>query len=488
MNSSAVFDQIEKMGDLPSLPQTLLLYPEGSDRRQVLRRRPGGRHPQGPGADHAGAQGRQQRALPAAQPGADPHRPAGGDRHGLRGGAQAGAGTVGLRHDEQALAVALPGGHHPAFAGLRRLRPGAGRGQPARGARGGLRDRSGARHRQGRAAGVLAGAHGPGAAGSERRRPRAGGRAAPLRHHARPGRPPAGRPLEPAARTAERDRRPPRHRSAASAARSGPAAGGDRLRQCHQPLHAARRTASRPSRQSAAPPPVRSGSPPRAWRRSTCARSPRSPTWRPASARRGRPHGLRPGGEPRRQRHRGAEHDPPAELARRTAAQLELYRQVGQGLADGEDGTRLLGAILDGAVDILGFERVVLLEVDQQSRGWCRPCAPAKGRGTGDPSGLPGRARTGALALAVLEHRTFHVPDAASAAYEGMVGEELLAAARCTGFAVAPLSTPGGRAGRALRRCRPRRRRHRGRAGERAGRAGHAGGAGAEPAPGDADR
>jgi hypothetical protein len=37
-----------------------------------------------------------------------------------------------------------------------------------------------------------------------------------------------------------------------------------------------------------------------------------------------------------------------------------------------------------------------------------------------------------------------HVPLARSNVYRGLVGDELLAAARCTGFAAAPVRTPRG--------------------------------------------
>ncbi|MBE0564552.1 MAG: hypothetical protein IH621_01225, partial [Krumholzibacteria bacterium] len=57
---------------------------------------------------------------------------------------------------------------------------------------------------------------------------------------------------------------------------------------------------------------------------------------------------------------------------------------------------------------------------------------------------LPLERDAGALALAVLEQRSFHVPMAASPAYQGMAGEALLTLAACTGFAVAPVRTPAG--------------------------------------------
>ena len=58
--------------------------------------------------------------------------------------------------------------------------------------------------------------------------------------------------------------------------------------------------------------------------------------------------------------------------------------------------------------------------------------------------GLPLSRKTGALALAALERRTLHVPMARSDAYGELAGEVLLAVACCTGFAVAPVTTPGG--------------------------------------------
>ncbi len=136
---------------------------------------------------------------------------------------------------------------------------------------------------------------------------------------------------------------------------------------------------------------------------------------------------------------------PPAELARRTAAQLELYRRVGSGIADDCDGDDLLEAILDGAVDILGFKRVVLLTVDQRTRSLVPALCAGEGALELAPHlALPLTRSSGALALAVLEHRAFHVPMATSPAYQGLAGTELLAAARCAGFAVAPVSTHGG--------------------------------------------
>ncbi|MBU2501062.1 HDOD domain-containing protein [bacterium] len=135
----------------------------------------------------------------------------------------------------------------------------------------------------------------------------------------------------------------------------------------------------------------------------------------------------------------------PEEVARRTADQLDLYRRVGAGLATGRDSSDLLGIIMEGAVHILGFERVVLLGVDRKARRFT-PLAWA-GIEAGDLAermAFPVTRQTGAVALALMEHRSIHVPKAASPAYGGLVGEELMAAARCTGFAVAPVLGPGG--------------------------------------------
>lgn len=133
------------------------------------------------------------------------------------------------------------------------------------------------------------------------------------------------------------------------------------------------------------------------------------------------------------------------EIAQRTARQLELYRQVGNGLATGADPAAMLDAILAGAVEILGFERVVLLRVDRDARvfrpwAWSGLEAEPLARGLE----LPIHRETGALAMAAIEHRMFHVPLAGSEAYGGLAGDELLAVARCTGFGVAPVETPGG--------------------------------------------
>ncbi|MFN2370870.1 MAG: HDOD domain-containing protein [Candidatus Krumholzibacteriia bacterium] len=134
-----------------------------------------------------------------------------------------------------------------------------------------------------------------------------------------------------------------------------------------------------------------------------------------------------------------------ADLARRTARQLELYQAVGRGLAEAADPQTLLQAILDGAAEILGFERVLLLLLDRserrlRARHWAGPGADRLAAALD----LPLERGTGAVALAVLEQRPFHVPMAASPAYQGMAGQALLALAACAGFAVAPVRTPAG--------------------------------------------
>lgn len=138
----------------------------------------------------------------------------------------------------------------------------------------------------------------------------------------------------------------------------------------------------------------------------------------------------------------------PAELARRTASLLALYQEVGRGLAEGRQADALLASILVGAVDILGFERVVLLRADRLARRlspwrWAGPAAAELAAALDLPLGR----ETGALALAVIEKRAIHAPNARSEAYGALVGAELLAAARCTGFVAAPVVTPAGVAG-----------------------------------------
>jgi len=133
------------------------------------------------------------------------------------------------------------------------------------------------------------------------------------------------------------------------------------------------------------------------------------------------------------------------EIANRTAQQLDLYRKVGLGLASGETLDHLTGQVLEGVIEILGFERVVLLKANRdihqlQPVNWAgmqiEQFAPLLD--------LPLTRSSGAIALAVLEHRDFHVPQAGNPAYGSLVGEELMRLAKCTGFAVAPVRTVDG--------------------------------------------
>ncbi len=138
----------------------------------------------------------------------------------------------------------------------------------------------------------------------------------------------------------------------------------------------------------------------------------------------------------------------PEDIARRTAEQLALYRRVGEGLAAGEDPRALLTAILQGAVDILGFERVILLGIDREKRLFTPRAWAGMDAGQLAPAlALPVTRGTGPLAMALLEHRAFHVPEAESRAYGGQAGNELLAAAKCRGYTAVPVPTPEGMAG-----------------------------------------
>jgi putative nucleotidyltransferase with HDIG domain len=107
----------------------------------------------------------------------------------------------------------------------------------------------------------------------------------------------------------------------------------------------------------------------------------------------------------------------PEEVAERTASQLELYQAVGRGIAAGTDKGELLQIILDGVVEVLGFERAVLLKVDRAER-LLRPWVWA-GVGAEELAAhmhLPLTRETGGLALTILEQRAFHVPMAANPA------------------------------------------------------------------------
>ncbi len=136
------------------------------------------------------------------------------------------------------------------------------------------------------------------------------------------------------------------------------------------------------------------------------------------------------------------------EIARRTAAQLELYQQVGQGMALGEDPEALVARILEGAVAVLGFERVIYLQAHRgegvlRAERWAGHGAAQLAAGLS----LPLKRESGVLVRAVLERRAFHVPQAHSEAYGDFLGEGLLEQLCCAGFVVAPVITGAGIAG-----------------------------------------
>ncbi len=134
----------------------------------------------------------------------------------------------------------------------------------------------------------------------------------------------------------------------------------------------------------------------------------------------------------------------PEEITQRTTRQLELYRRVGEGLAASHNSDELVDEILRGAVEILGFERVVLLRVDREQHLLKRlRWAGLEVEELARQMEFPLTRETGALALAVFDQRTYHVPMAASEAYDNMAGESLLAMARCTGFVVTPVLVGG---------------------------------------------
>jgi len=145
-------------------------------------------------------------------------------------------------------------------------------------------------------------------------------------------------------------------------------------------------------------------------------------------------------------------HLSPQELARRTAEQLALYQQVGAGLARGDDPAPLRRRIVDGAVRILEFERVVLLRVDAAAGRlrpwvWAGPdaelVAPLLDLPLGAGNGVGTGKGAGALGLVVRQRQALHAPDARSAAYGDLVGEDLLRTTRCVGFAAAPVFARG---------------------------------------------
>ena len=133
------------------------------------------------------------------------------------------------------------------------------------------------------------------------------------------------------------------------------------------------------------------------------------------------------------------------EIAERTARQLELYRAIGAGMASGRNPREMLSEILDGIVQVLGFGRVILFRVVRSERQ-LRPMM-WQGAGTAE---LVKDLRfdldhdTGALAMCALQRRSYHVPMARSAAYEGQAGARLLELTQSTGFACAPVVTGDG--------------------------------------------
>lgn len=133
------------------------------------------------------------------------------------------------------------------------------------------------------------------------------------------------------------------------------------------------------------------------------------------------------------------------QVAVRTARQLELYQAVGRGIGAGTPPRDLLQMITDGAVEILGYERVVLLKLDREART-LRPWIWS-GIGAEELApwlGLPLARESGAVALAALNRRAFHVPMAHNPAYGELAGKAVLSAARCTGFAVTPILAADG--------------------------------------------
>jgi HD-like signal output (HDOD) protein len=144
------------------------------------------------------------------------------------------------------------------------------------------------------------------------------------------------------------------------------------------------------------------------------------------------------------------------EIARRTADQLCLYQKVGMGVAEGKNPDELLDLIIQGAVDVLGFERVIYFQADRDTK-LLRPVrwAGMEAAELARKLNLPLTREAGAVAICLLEHRPIHVPMAGSEAYGGLAGEQLLAVARCTGFAVAPVVTPDGVTGVIYGDCGP---------------------------------
>ena len=135
----------------------------------------------------------------------------------------------------------------------------------------------------------------------------------------------------------------------------------------------------------------------------------------------------------------------PLEVARRTARQLELYQAVGQGLAAGAEPQALLELILRGAVEILGLRtrraagsgplRAAAAAVGQRRRR-CRRAGRAAGPAPGPGRRGRGPGGAGAAALPRAHGRQPRL--------RGLSGADLLAAACCTGYAVAPVRSISG--------------------------------------------
>ncbi len=113
------------------------------------------------------------------------------------------------------------------------------------------------------------------------------------------------------------------------------------------------------------------------------------------------------------------------EIALRTAQQLDLYRKVGQGLATGEGKDGLLKLVLEGVVEILGYERAILFRANREKHKLQAACwAGMEAEKLALKLDLPLKKTSGALAQAVLEHRDFHVPQASNPAYGELAGTE----------------------------------------------------------------
>lgn len=135
----------------------------------------------------------------------------------------------------------------------------------------------------------------------------------------------------------------------------------------------------------------------------------------------------------------------PAEIAERTARQLELYRAIGTGLAQGRAPKELLREVLVGIVQVLGFERVILLRVDRVRR--CMRPMIWEGAGVKELAPrleIPLEHGAGVIGLCALQRRAYHVPMARSEAYAGQAGSQLLEVTQTTGFACAPVVTADG--------------------------------------------